>query len=96
MNIIVAYDISLESEDGAKRLRRVAKVCKNFGKRVQKSVFECSIDAMKLEVLIHELERTMNKEEDSLKIYRMMEPREKAIITLGRNMELDFEKPLVL
>lgn len=34
-----------------KRLRRVAKVCESTGQRVQKSVFECQVNAMQMEEL---------------------------------------------
>ena len=45
MLVIVAYDVSTESEEGRRRLRHVAKVCEDFGQRVQNSVFECLVDA---------------------------------------------------
>jgi len=44
MLVVVAYDVSTESEEGRKRLRRVARVCENCGQRVQNSVFECLVD----------------------------------------------------
>ena len=45
MLVVVAYDVSTESNAGRKRLRRVAKVCEDVGQRVQNSVFECLVDA---------------------------------------------------
>ena len=44
MLIIVTYDVSTETKEGRRRLRRVAKVCESMGQRVQKSVFECQVD----------------------------------------------------
>ena len=41
MFILVTYDVDTQSETGAKRLRKVAKECLNYGHRVQNSVFEC-------------------------------------------------------
>ena len=41
MVVVVAYDVSTESKEGQRRLRRVARACQDFGQRVQKSVFEC-------------------------------------------------------
>ena len=41
MLILVTYDVSTKTAEGEGRLRRVAQVCKDFGQRVQKSVFEC-------------------------------------------------------
>ena len=45
MLVVVAYDVSTDCEEGKRRLRRVAKLCENFGQRVQNSVFECLVDA---------------------------------------------------
>ncbi len=44
MMVVVSYDVSTSEPEGQARLRRVAKVCKNYGQRVQFSVFECSVD----------------------------------------------------
>ena len=44
MQVLVAYDVATDTEDGKRRLRKVAQVCKNFGQRVQKSLFECLVD----------------------------------------------------
>ena len=43
MEVLVTYEISTESPDGERRLRRVAKLCEGYGHRVQKSVFECIV-----------------------------------------------------
>ena len=40
MLILVTYDVNTESNAGRARLRKVAKVCVNYGQRVQNSVFE--------------------------------------------------------
>ena len=45
MLVVVAYDVSTESEEGKRRLRHVAKLCENFGQCVQNSVLECLVDA---------------------------------------------------
>ena len=46
MLVIVCYDVSTETREGRRRLRRVAKVCEGTGQRVQKSVFECQVTLM--------------------------------------------------
>ena len=43
MYLLVTYDVNTASPDGAKRLRQVAKICQNYGQRVQNSVFECLV-----------------------------------------------------
>ncbi|TYP91904.1 CRISPR-associated protein Cas2 [Nitrosomonas communis] len=51
MLIIITYDVSTETREGRRRLRRVAKVCEGHGQRVQKSVFECRVNLMQFEEL---------------------------------------------
>ena len=69
MMVLVTYDVSTESEGGQKRLRRVAKVCKNYGQRVQKSVFECVVDPAQWARFRGRLLEEINPEEDSLRFY---------------------------
>lgn len=42
--MLVCYNVSTESAEGRRRLRRVARACLDFGQRVQNSVFECEVD----------------------------------------------------
>jgi len=44
MQLLITYDVATASEGGTRRLRRVAKICLDYGQRVQNSVFECEID----------------------------------------------------
>ncbi|MBW1676145.1 MAG: CRISPR-associated endonuclease Cas2 [Deltaproteobacteria bacterium] len=96
MHMLVAYDVSTETKEGRKRLKKVADACKNYGQRVQKSVFECSVNDIQAERLRHNLKKIINKNEDSLRIYRLMEPREKYLEVYGRDMYVDFNSPLVV
>jgi uncharacterized protein (DUF433 family)/CRISPR/Cas system-associated endoribonuclease Cas2 len=43
MLILITYDVSTIEKAGARRLRRVARACQDYGTRVQKSVFECQV-----------------------------------------------------
>lgn len=69
MLVVVAYDVNTESEAGKRRLRRVAKVCENHGQRVQKSVFECWVDAAQWVRLRARLVAEVTTERDSLRFY---------------------------
>lgn len=95
MEILVTYDVNTETAEGRRRLRRVAKVCEGFGQRVQLSVFECVVDAASLTLLLHALEREIDTEEDSLRLYRLQEPRTKHLKVLGRPLEHDQREPLI-
>ena len=69
MMVLITYDVSTESEGGKRRLRRVAKLCENFGQRVQCSVFECLIDPAQWADLSCKLEQEIDKGRDSLRYY---------------------------
>ena len=69
MMVLVTYDVNTESEGGKRRLRRVAKLCENFGQRVQCSVFECLVDPAQWADLSHRLCLEIDKERDSLRFY---------------------------
>lgn len=67
--VLVTYDVSTESDEGKKRLRRVAKECVNYGQRVQNSVFECLVDPAQFAQLKHSLCNIIDEERDSLRFY---------------------------
>ena len=96
MLIIVTYDVSTETKEGRRRLRRVAKVCEGTGQRVQKSVFECQVDLMQYEELERRLLAEINAQEDCLRLYRLTEPVELHIKQHGAFRSVDFEGPLVI
>ncbi|MEE9319522.1 MAG: CRISPR-associated endonuclease Cas2 [Granulosicoccus sp.] len=97
MLILVTYDVSsTESPDGRRRLRRIAKVCLNYGQRVQKSVFECSVNTATYELLEEQLLAEIDEELDSLRIYRLHEPLDKNIKQYGKFQSTDFDGTLVI
>lgn len=67
--MLVTYDVSVESEGGAKRLRRVARVCKDYGQRVQHSVFECEVDPARWTAMRARLVDEIDPDKDSLRFY---------------------------
>ena len=73
-----------------------AKICEAHGQRVQKSVFECSVNAVELEILTHKLITIISSKEDSLRIYRLREPRADFLWLYGKQPEHDLHDPLIL
>ena len=65
MLVVVTYDVNTATEAGAARLRRVAKLCERYGRRVQNSVFEVLLDAAQLTALKAQLAATIDAEHDS-------------------------------
>lgn len=96
MEILVVYDVSTETSAGQGRLRRVAKICEAYGQRVQKSVFECVLAPEQMALLQHDLEGATDKQEDSIRIYRLREPHDQHTLLMGRQPRFDIRDPLVL
>ena len=96
MWVIVSYDVSTDTPQGRRRLRRVAQVCKNYGQRVQKSVFECKVNEIQFEKLRRELLKEINKSEDNLRLYSLTEPRDHHVEEYGLTRTTDFDNPLVI
>ncbi len=69
MMVLITYDVTTESPEGRRRLRRVARVCQNYGQRVQKSVFECVVDPARWTELRFRLLKEVDLKEDSLRFY---------------------------
>lgn len=96
MLVIVCYDVSTETKEGRRRLRQVARACEGVGQRVQMSVFECKVDAMKLEELERKLLSIIDIREDCLRFYRLTEPVDLHIKEHGKFKAVDFDGPLVV
>ena len=71
MMLVVTYDVNTTELAGAKRLRKVAKICEKYGVRVQNSVFEVLVDAAELVVLKSLLSDVIDNENDSVRFYRL-------------------------
>lgn len=96
MLVLVCYDVSTETKEGRRRLRRVARVCESTGQRVQKSVFECQLDVAKFEALERELLAEIDPTMDCLRLYRIPGTRGFEVIEHGIFKAIDFDGPLVL
>jgi CRISPR-associated protein Cas2 len=95
MLVVVSYDVSTSDPDGPKRLRRVAKTCKNYGQRVQKSVFECVVDPEQWTRLKLRLLSVYNPERDSLRFYFLGSNYRNRIEHHGSDTVVDLEGPLL-
>jgi len=93
--VLVTYDVKTSSHGGAKRLRKVAKICQNYGQRVQNSVFECVVDSTQFTTLKIELEAVVDKELDSLRFYRLGKNYKSKVEHIGTKEAMDLEEPLI-
>jgi CRISPR-associated protein Cas2 len=95
MQVLVCYDVTTTTPEGRRRLRRVARVCLDFGQRVQQSVFECTLDEKELTRLRSQLLDEINLEEDSLRLYRLIGKFEEIVESYGCDRRIDFDGPLI-
>lgn len=96
IDLLVCYDVATSSEGGARRLRRVARACTAYGQRVQNSVFEVRVTDVQLLQLRQRLLDLMDPEEDTVRLYRLRQPREKFVEAYGKDRYTDFSAPLIL
>lgn len=91
MYLLITYDVSTTDPEGAKRLRRVARICTNYGQRVQNSVFECLVSPAQRVVLEAALIDTIDLECDSIRIYHLGSNYQSKITTIGKTRGVDPE-----
>jgi CRISPR-associated protein Cas2 len=96
MLVLVSYDVSTLNRVGRARLRRVAKMCQNYGQRVQFSVFECIVDPGQWTALRQKLVDIINPDEDSLRFYFLGANWRGRVEHVGAKPALDQEGPLVV
>lgn len=95
MMVLVSYDVSTQDDGGARRLRRLAKACRNFGQRVQYSVFEIELDAAQWVSLKAELMSIADPTCDSLRFYYLGSGWRRKVEHIGAKPTLDLSGPLV-
>lgn len=95
MMVLVSYDVSM-NENGQKRLRRVARACKDYGQRVQFSVFECNVDPAQWTMLRQRLVDEIIPGTDSLRFYFLGSNWRNRVEHIGAKKSLDLEGPLIV
>ena len=69
MYIVLVYDVS-QAENGARRWSRIFKICKKYLTHIQNSVFEGELSKGQLAQLQKELKENVDKELDSVIIFK--------------------------
>ena len=96
MLVLITYDVNTETAAGKKRLRKVAKQCENYGRRVQNSVFECVVDPQQFELLRHSLLKIADLEKDSIRFYFLGSNWQNKVEHYGTKEIVNIEEPIVL
>jgi len=84
MNMIVAYDIA-----DIRRLARVAKIIKDYGIRVQKSIFEVDVTPKIFTEMKHRVDDTVMPEEDGVKYFPLCEKCAGTVEIIGQGVFTD-------
>lgn len=96
MMVLVTYDVNTQTAEGRRRLRQVAKVCVNYGQRVQNSVFECLVDPVQFAELRVRLEDIIDMSQDSLRYYFLGSNWKRRVEHVGAKASYDPEGTLTV
>ena len=96
MFVLVSYDVKTSEPGGSRRLRRVAKACKDYGQRVQFSVFECLVDPPQWTRFRQRLRNEIDSEKDSLRFYFLGANWKNKVEHIGAKKSFDQEGPLII
>ncbi|MBN1980303.1 MAG: CRISPR-associated endonuclease Cas2 [Chitinivibrionales bacterium] len=96
MLVLITYDVETKTKTGARRLRRIAKICEDFGQRVQFSVFECEVDPAQWELLKSKLLSEYNPKMDSFRFYLLGSNWQRKIEHYGAKPAIDMHGSLIM
>ncbi len=96
MLVLVTYDVATSEPKGAKRLRAVAKTCRDWGQRVQYSVFEIEVDPAQWIKLKARLEALIDPATDSLRFYYLGANWERKVEHVGAKPAADLGGVLIV
>lgn len=96
MHVLVTYDVSTSNSTGKGRLRRMAKICLDFGQRVQNSVFELNVNPAQWAECRQRLIEACEPTEDSLRFYQLGNDYAAKVEHVGTKESLDTEGPLII
>ncbi|WP_036293104.1 MULTISPECIES: CRISPR-associated endonuclease Cas2 [unclassified Methylosinus] len=96
MMVLVSYDVETVTAAGRRRLRRIAKACRDVGQRVQFSVFECEVDPAQWAMLRARLIGEIDPDKDSLRFYFLGSNWRRRVEHVGAKPAVDFDAPMII
>ena len=96
MLVLITYDVNTETAAGRTRLRKVAKQCVNYGRRVQNSVFECIVDNAQCIMLKAILTDIIDEQTDSLRFYYLGNRYQTKVEHIGVDRGIAADQTLIL
>lgn len=94
--VLITYDVETMTPEGARRLRRVAKECQNYGQRVQNSVFECVLSEAQFTALRNRIASIINIQKDSIRFYMLGNNWNNRVEYLGKKTSFDVTAELII
>lgn len=95
MLVLITYDVNTATGQGVRRLAKVARVCTNYGQRVQNSVFECLVDNTQLAMIKKQILEIIDVQKDSVRYYVLGEHYQNRIEHVGQERGKDLSGPLI-
>ena len=96
MFVLITYDVNITSQNGARRLRKVARACLDYGHRVQNSVFECVLTESQFVILKERLKAIIDRDSDSIRFYMLGKNWERKVESCGKNRAVDVTGDLII
>ena len=96
VNILITYDVATSSNEGTKRLRRVAKACLDYGQRVQNSVFECKVDHATFVQLKQRILGIIDEQTDSVRFYILGKSWDEKTEHYGAKPSINMDQTLIV
>ncbi|QLA19340.1 CRISPR-associated endonuclease Cas2 [Desulfolutivibrio sulfoxidireducens] len=88
MHLVAAYDIS-----APRRLTKVARIMKDYGERIQYSIFEMEISPDRFTQLVKRVSAVLDPDVDGVKYFEICERCLASAIRLGRHAALGSDEP---
>ena len=96
MNILLTYDVDTTDKEGQRRLRKVAKVCVDYGQRVQNSVCELDLTGAQLATIKGVLKDIIAPTLDSIRIYHLGNNNNKRIEVIGVETSFNIQETIII
>lgn len=96
MYVLVTYDIQTTSPEGRRRLRNAAKICVDYGQRVQDSVFELKLEPARWVECRERLLVLIDPSVDSVRFYFLGADPSRRVEHHGVTPEHDIDGPLIV
>lgn len=94
--VLITYDVDTMSSSGNKRLRKVARECVNYGRRVQNSVFECLLTEAQFTLLKSKIESVIDVDLDSVRFYFLGNNWNKRIESIGKSTTFAIDSAIII